>query len=253
VKEGPDWQTAASIDGLQFRCGREGDHFVADWEGALRVRTDPTGAIMSVDPYAGVDPRYLRKLVDGAVAAFARSVAGKLSLHASAVAFKGAAVLCIGQSGSGKSTMAAQLCQRPGVELFADDVAAVESCDGTWVVLPTEAHHWLSLSDAEKEPVAAIARGCGPARVLAVVSLVLIDHGTTTLRRLHGTEAFARLFPTPMRFALTASAWRRELEELSALGTTVPIFELERARTASPAEVARLLEPLMILPREELR
>lgn len=61
---------------------------------------------------------------------------GSIVLHASAVSVKGKAMLFCGQSGAGKSTMAAMLCER-GYPLLNDDVCSLRSNSaGGYSVMP---------------------------------------------------------------------------------------------------------------------
>jgi hypothetical protein len=60
---------------------------------------------------------------------------GNLVLHASAIAAGGRAMLFCGQSGAGKSTMAALLCRR-GYPLLNDDVCNLTAVEGGYEVRP---------------------------------------------------------------------------------------------------------------------
>lgn len=246
------WQVSTVVDGRSFRWGRDhGDDFVAEWSGLLTVHADVHGHMKALVPAPGVDPAYVRKLFRGPATAFARSVVGKLSLHASAFALNEHSLVCIGESGAGKSTLAIETCRLDGVELLADDVAAVDLIDGAWCVSPTEASHWLGVGGdpEDKAEIPARAAAASPARLGAIVALRFVD-GTSgpRLQRLRGSEAFGSLLSTPLRFSLTASVWRGELDALVALGMAVPVFELLRSRATPPSEAAAPLVDLLNNP-----
>ena len=61
-------------------------------------------------PYVGGRPDLLPIIIPGAIAAFLMNMAGRLVLHGSAVDLDGRALAFVGQSGQGKSTMAALFC-----------------------------------------------------------------------------------------------------------------------------------------------
>ncbi len=82
-----------------------------------------------VDAERGLDDALIRNFVLGPAMASLLHQRGLLVLHASAVAVDGLAVLFLGDSEWGKSTIAA-VCYRAGRPLVADDTTAVE-LDGT--------------------------------------------------------------------------------------------------------------------------
>jgi hypothetical protein len=82
------------------------------------------GRDIIVDPSPGLDEKMLRLFVLGPVLAILLHQRGHLLLHASAVAVADGAVLFLGDTGWGKSTMAAALYAR-GHSLVTDDVAVL--------------------------------------------------------------------------------------------------------------------------------
>jgi hypothetical protein len=93
------------------------------------------GRLAAVRPAPGASARTVRLFLNGPVAAVLLRQQGFVVLHASAVRLEGSAVLFLGASGRGKSTIAAALVQR-GHRLITDDVAAVDSGTGGLLVLP---------------------------------------------------------------------------------------------------------------------
>lgn len=82
------------------------------------------GARVEIAPVAGVDARTMRQAILGPALAVLLQQRGYLVLHASVVRVGGGAIAFLGDSGSGKSTIAAALHAR-GHELISDDLAAI--------------------------------------------------------------------------------------------------------------------------------
>ena len=76
-------------------------------------------------PYAGGRSEVLPIVIPGTIAAFLMNMAGRFVLHGSAVDLSGKALAFVGQSGQGKSTMAALFCAA-GAALVTDDVLPLE-------------------------------------------------------------------------------------------------------------------------------
>ncbi len=92
-------------------------------EGVGRFSIEDGQRIM-IDPAPGIAQSELRVFLLGTVLGVLCHQRGLLPMHASAVNIKGRAVLFSGNSGAGKSTMAAALGQR-GHPLMADDIVAI--------------------------------------------------------------------------------------------------------------------------------
>jgi hypothetical protein len=80
-----------------------------------------------LDP--GADARQIALLLIGNVLAFLLGVAGETVLHATAVEVSGSAIAILGPPGSGKSTVAAQLCLA-GAALVTEDTMRAEAAEG---------------------------------------------------------------------------------------------------------------------------
>jgi len=100
--------------------------------GAFRIKA---GREITYAPAPGVDEGLLRLIILGPVLAALLHLRGHLVLHASAVASPGGAMIFLGGSGWGKSTIAATLCSY-GYPLVADDVLAVHQENGSHRVFP---------------------------------------------------------------------------------------------------------------------
>ncbi|MDF2692263.1 MAG: Serine kinase of the HPr protein regulates carbohydrate metabolism, partial [Labilithrix sp.] len=148
----------------------------------------------------------LDKIKSGSAMLLVRHLRGKLALHGAVIELGGKAVALVGRSGQGKSTLAAALCGS-GAALFADDAIATDRVEqGHWMVLPTEAKHWLdasarqALGDPEAEgwtgkwPSRAVAVGA-EAVVLAAIVVIVFDETVDRARlvRTGGLDALASL------------------------------------------------------------
>jgi hypothetical protein len=110
------WYTATATEsGFLLRFRECGEFAISADLSEVEVRADPTGR-----------PELLPILLAGTVTAFLLTLRGETVLHASAVALEGVALAFVGQSGRGKSTVAALLCI-DGAELITDDVLAVDT------------------------------------------------------------------------------------------------------------------------------
>ena len=90
------------------------------------------GRSIEIEPAAGVEDHVLRLFLLGPALGILLRQRGRLTLHASAVAVRGGAILFVGQSGAGKSTIAAALHAR-GCPLISDDIVSVDVTDSATV------------------------------------------------------------------------------------------------------------------------
>ncbi len=243
-------ETRDDEDRVLYRIGREGPARVADWPGVARLICAP-GQEPVLEHLEGADPARVGKIRQGVAQALIRALDGGVTLHASAVAAKGRAVMVLGPSGAGKSTMASLLCAREGIALLADDM-----CEVVWTsaapaaplrALPGEGATWLSPAPgADKRPMTQPVV-TGSARVVAIVCMSPeTEADEPGLAPLRAPALFARLVPSLVRFALDdPAAHERELTVLSRLCLT-PGYELTRARYPGGARVsAELLAGLL--------
>jgi hypothetical protein len=157
----------------------------------------------------GADLEMIGILVEGSILAHAITAEGQLVLHASAVEVRGSVVAIAGQSGVGKSTLAALLCGA-GARLVADDTLRVNATAGRVVCFPSGRclrlrPKFASLADGIKE---AEVRQTADGRLAVFPPLAV---GTPL-------ELHAVLFPTPAHEA-------RELD-VERLGGTARLVEL---------------------------
>jgi hypothetical protein len=123
---GPVWLSIGRVAGgylLRFRD-------LADFH----VAAD--GRRVLIHPEAALPEETLRHLLIDQVLPLVLSRRGRLSLHASAVHLTGiGAVGFVGQTGRGKSTLAAALARRGG-RILTDDCLAVDFVDGVAIAVP---------------------------------------------------------------------------------------------------------------------
>lgn len=103
-----------------------------DYFGRFRVAAD--GTLVDCAPRAMAAWMWQR-LVVGQLLPIASALQGLEPMHASAVAVDGQAILLLGTSGAGKTSVALQTVQAGGA-FVADDVAAIELADGRAYVHP---------------------------------------------------------------------------------------------------------------------
>ena len=109
-----NWYTATRTDeGFLVRFRRCGEFVISADLSAVEVRSDPTGR-----------HELLPILMAGTVSGLLLALRGHTVLHASAVGLGSAAMAFVGQSGRGKSTVAALMCV-DGAQLITDDLLTV--------------------------------------------------------------------------------------------------------------------------------
>jgi hypothetical protein len=242
--------------------GRAGEELIAEWVGVASLYANITSARIVFKPQTGASlSAAVHERLRAHVAALLRHRRGGVTLHAATVALQGVAISCIGESGVGKSTLAAHLCRGAGVQLLSDDTSALRFDGAVIEVAPTERHHWLHADAARRLGIDARdqsrvhAEAARPAsraaRLGAFVSLVFDDRATSpVLRRIQGIEAMSALSRSTFHFAFEASHPQgHALDHAARLAREAVVFELARPRDMhrleeSSAVVARLLDHL---------
>ena len=239
---------------IGFRLGRCDDGLVAEFVGIGTLSARRDGHQSTFTPAHGADPIAVNKLQQSLLPALLRHLTKKLTLHGSAVAWRGLAISCIGESGTGKSTTAAALCTGFDGEFVADDTSAVEFGDAHAELVPTERMHWLVSGSIDPDPQGHIKRAVVPRasasknpRLAAICRLLFDDAAPgAELLRVRGQEALAAVLPSVIRFVLDEPAMQEhEFEQLGRLARTVPIYVLRRPRRA--AEIQSSCQALVTL------
>lgn len=151
---------------------------------------------------------------------------GRVAVHASAICYRGRALLFLGESGTGKSTHTRLWREHiPGSELLNDDSPIVYVRDGETVACGSP---WSGKTPCYRNtavPLAAVVR--------------LSQGPRNRLRRLSALEGIGALYPScPPAFARDAKLSGMMCAALSGILTQVPAYALE---CLPDAEAARLV------------
>jgi len=246
---------AAPAGGFVMRVAGIGHYWVHDQGRALRVAPAP-----------GADPVTLRLYLLGSSLGMALHQRGLLVLHGATVLHSGGAALIVGDSGEGKSTLAAGL-GRAGHAILGDDTMPLWSAAGGFEVWPgsrlfklwSDSIEALGGASAGLQPVgdrlekffvpnAAEA----PDAAVPVRSVVLLAAGEEgrphlgrpRLERLHGLEAIRALAMNTYRPEYVPLLGREaaHFRLCSELAGAVPVSRLTR-----PWDIGRLGETLELL------
>jgi hypothetical protein len=203
------WYTATVTEsGYMLRFKNCGEFFISADLRDLEVRRDRSGEVT-----------LLPILLAGTVSAFLLALRGETVLHASAVSIDGAAIAFVGQSGRGKSTIAALLCVA-GAELVTDDVLTIDAgppvtCTGGASELRLR-QSAASIGDGQPATTTrmtaddrlALAVKTSPQQPLPVAALVIPSPSRTA-----SSVEFKRLEPSTALFALLSfprvHGWQR--------------------------------------------
>jgi hypothetical protein len=235
------------------------------WEvvGKFLVRA---GKEIIIEPLAGVDESVLRLPLLGTVLAMVLHQRQQLLLHGSALALGDQAVVFIGASGQGKSTMAATLYGR-GHSIMGDDVASINlEKPRIPMLIPgfPQIKLWpeavtAALGDdpealrkihpeGEKRACATVDRFLeNPVPLRRVY--VLAEGSSLQIKPLKPQEAIAKLVGNSYIPMVVGKTFMRSqgvalhIQQCARLVRDVPIYSLERPRSlALLSEVAQLVE-----------
>jgi len=227
-----------------------GDRAYLAWE-PLGKYSVQAGSEVVVDPTKEVDESLLRQPLLGVVMAILHHQRGRLVFHASAVEIDDGAVIFLGNKVSGKSTMAAALCNT-GNRLLADDVVVIEfDRNGQAYVLPGYPQVKLypdTISQLGQDPDALpplapglMKRACQMTDRFSEKALplrrvyVLASDAQTAVRHLQPQDALLWLMSNSYvaRFGkqlLSSDSASRHLSQCIDLVRRVPVRCLERPR-----------------------
>lgn len=236
----------------------EGAYIFVEQVGAILTRA---GNEIVVMPDPAVEERVLRLFLLGPALGLILHQRKLLTLHASAVAVAGSAVIFLGQSGEGKSTMAAALHAR-GHALVTDDVVALDlGSEHIPAVLPgfPQMKLWPDTAAAlgnapqdlprlhpDLEKRAQPAGHDFPKCALPVNRIYVLAEGPqfcTTL--LSAPQAFAHLMQHSYAVGLlgTPGATPDHFRQCVEFAKHVPVYRMERQRTLELLpSIAQLVE-----------
>ena len=147
-------------------------------------------------PAPGVAARSIRHLFLDTVMPLVLSVAAKTVLHASAVEHEGEAILFVGASGRGKSTLASALAVNEGAVL-ADDAVIVEGRAGRFDARPT--YQSLRLRADSARALLVRKRRIDGVRHSAIAGR-FVDRGRLPIKRIYFVERRERRRRSPVAF-----------------------------------------------------
>lgn len=194
-----------------------------------------------------------QRLLIAQVLPFAALLQGLEVFHASAVVINGQAVAFVGSSGSGKTSLALELCRR-GTSFLADDVLALERAGtrllghpGSTVagVLHTEAE----TTDPSEAPVAVnarerIMRMPGVTEPAPLGALFFLDRRIDGPKqpRFEPTTNAQLLLAATFNFVLATPERLRGLLDVCALAAQLPVERIVTGPTTDASELGIVLE-----------
>jgi len=233
-----------------------------------RYRIDG-GHLVTIEAASGVAPDApeIRLFFFGTVLAILCFRRGLIPLHASAVVVDGRALLISGDSGMGKSTLAAALVAR-GYPLLSDDLCALDLCaPDDPMIRPCMAHLKLWKDSAEyldmpTDPWARVRKGLDKFRIpiqtfmsppMAPGAIIMLDQAHQASdaggRRLWGTEALRYDLIHRYRLGLALGYQIPMLSALAALAKLTPIIQLKRVKNLNA--LPDLVDSVLALARDE--
>jgi hypothetical protein len=239
-----DWHVNEPRGDGFFRWGYSGEELIAEWTGFLTLRATRGGELIDLQAAPGATEDLVEKARRGVATAFLRAQKNQVSLHASAVALGRRAIVCVGSSGQGKSTMAEAICRRSGALLLADDTAGIDAPPGGGIrVLPSESVVWLVTEDPARKASVPVPRAADAPTDLALIVSLAFDDAAASLdiRDLHGGDAVAALLPSLLRFETTPDLWLRELEIVGRLVSACRVVQATRSRSVTGDATAEAL------------
>lgn len=244
-------------DGWRYRSAADALLSVAE-VGCFQVR-DGREVLVAADPQT--PPEVVRLFLLGAVLGVLLHQRGLFVLHASAVAIDGGVLLFVGDSGAGKSTIAATL-QTRGHPIVADDVVGlVTDQPGAPLVPPAfpQIKLWPDAVAALGHDMQRLAlvhpeltkRAYRPASTLALEPLplraiyVLASADQQTIAALSPRDGFAALLRCSYAVGMLGqvAASPNHFQQCVHLAATAPIFEISRtSELAQAVPLAHLVE-----------
>ena len=233
-----------------LRIGRTANGYVVQVQRLARFLIDRTARRMHVCPGAGVPPVTLRHLLLDQVVPMLLADADHLVLHASAVVVGGRAVACVGESGAGKSTVAAWLLAH-GHTLVTDDCLVVDVAADRPCVVPMSSglRLWpdsLQLVYPETPVTGTVAHYSRKRRVpidlpggpslappaslgaIYLLSRTRDGRGRVLGRRVRGRDAFMALLRCTFHLDVNRHATAaRALDRVARLVARVPVYAVD--------------------------
>jgi hypothetical protein len=244
----------ASQSGGGVRIGRKDEQLVIEWPGIGRLLSSPSGTEQEFSAAAGADAAVLAKFRATSLLACHRYLAGRMSLHGSAIALPGGALALVGDAGVGKSTTAMALVDGHGGRFLADDVVPIDWQGTAPLVLPVDDSFWLTADTSAwfgletpargKRAHPPRARAAAPERLEGLVHLVFDDNvEVAEIQPVTGHDAFRVLSSAHVCFSTGGQDDAlRNFAARARLGGATRVFRVRRPRVLQALEtVAQLL------------
>src|SRR4051794_6692718 len=203
------------------------------------------------------EPWSWQRFLVGRVLPWAAVLRGREVFHAAAVTIDGRAAALVGQTGLGKSSLAAHLVLE-GAGFLTDDVLAIDRDAGTprahpgagiLCVRPAERaamgaarlHRLGRLLGESGKLYVAVARDEGPRPLGAIYFLARAPARTAVIERLERPGFRTLLGSTFIAGVQTPSRLRAQFELCAQLAASVPMFRVAAGGDRSAAAVARMV------------
>ena len=211
-----------------FPCG-DGSHYV-QWHDLFQFVVEPEGRVLTCYRFENAHPESFETYILGQALSFALVKQGYEPLHATAVVIEGKAVAFLGDSGYGKSTLAASFVAA-GYPLLTDDMLVIRDIDGVChgfpgpsriKLLPEPAHRFLPRH--------------------AAITPVNPEFEKLIIRLANG-ESCTQPVPLHALYLLNSSVDREPAVSIEPLTGSRPLLELLRSafnvRLTDPARLGR--------------
>jgi len=230
---------ADDLVGDDFVYRREEERYLLRWhDAAFAVATDRVD-IDAEDPRAAIEVYLIP------VWSFVLAIHRRASLHGSVVARGGRAVAILGDSGAGKSTIAARAVAA-GWDLVADDLVAWQtsgevSAGSGYVRLLGDAAPDAGTDDTA-DAGGKIRLPASLARSATLAGVIVMEPRFDRLVRLSGVAALdAVLANRYIPFALDAEHRKRDLDSVTGIVRSVPVYGAP-PRSLTVANLERVLD-----------
>jgi hypothetical protein len=230
-------------DWFDFALLADGSSYV-QWRGVGEFLVSRDGRDIACAPAPGAHEESFQVYLLGQAFSFALVKAGCEPLHATVVERNGEALALVGESGQGKSTLAASFLAT-GMRLLTDDLMLLSPGEPPLFAYPGPPRIKLLPDAAERIigpeaskvpmnpetdkhvfPVPASSQCCEPARLRGIY---ILEHGETSqggirIETLAGREAFMSLVGhTFNRYLADPERLRRQLVEMTRVLNAVPV------------------------------
>ena len=235
------------------------DSYVIHFMRLARFQVSRDCSMVRCTPFRSCSPALMRHLFLDQIMPLLLSLTGEYVMHASAVEHDGRAIAFVGESGAGKSTMAAAFGRAAG-RILADDSVIVREIAGQFLASAPYASLRLWEDSAAALDLgrgqaghrrgkrcfprsAAVSFADGPLPLAAICLLDRTGPGArATLSRMAAADALVTLVKSTFKFDSTDHAMlEREFRFLSHLLAAVPCYRLTTSECLNDLSLIRQL------------